>query len=67
MTPAEFRAARKRLGLTQADLADALGMSRSQVSRMEHGAAPIVRRTVLALEAMPLSEARRYPAAKHGA
>ena len=37
MTPAEFRAARATLGLTQAALARELGVSRSHVSHVEQG------------------------------
>lgn len=52
MTPADFRKARQTLGLDQGQMADALGMSRSQISRMETGAAPIEVRTVLSVRAM---------------
>jgi transcriptional regulator with XRE-family HTH domain len=38
--PAEARAARLALGLGQADVAAALGISRSQVSRIERGRSP---------------------------
>lgn len=41
MTPADFRAARETLGLTQAQLADALGMQRRQIIRLEAGETPI--------------------------
>ena len=37
MTPAEFRTTRAALGLTQAALAEALGISRSHVSHVEQG------------------------------
>lgn len=49
MTPAEFRALRRRLGLTQAQLAAALGMSRDQILRYEAGRAPIPRVVELAV------------------
>ena len=51
MTPDEFRALRKRLGLTQAQLAApaALGMSRDQILRYETGRAPIPRVVELAI------------------
>lgn len=41
MTPADFRAARETLGLTQAQLAEALGMQRRQIIRLEAGETPI--------------------------
>lgn len=41
MTPADFRAARETLGLTQSGLADALGMERRQIMRLEAGESPI--------------------------
>lgn len=37
MTPAELKAARKALGLTQDELADIMGVSRDSVLRMEAG------------------------------
>ena len=39
--PAEARAARLAAGLTQTEVADAVGMSRSQYSRLERGLAPL--------------------------
>jgi transcriptional regulator with XRE-family HTH domain len=41
MTPEEFRAWRKRLGLTQAQAAEALGRSRDWVAAAETGRRPI--------------------------
>ncbi len=38
MTPAKFRAARAKLGMTQAALAEALGKSLSHISHVEQGA-----------------------------
>ncbi len=37
MTPTDFRAIRKRLGLDQAEMAEALGCSHSLVSQIERG------------------------------
>ena len=37
MTSAEFRAIRRQLGLTQAELAARLGMTQPMVSRIERG------------------------------
>ena len=43
MTPAELRDLRLKIGWTQAELADALGLtSRASVSRMESGSRPIM-------------------------
>ena len=58
MTRTELRALRKRLGLTQAQLAEALDMSRDQIVRFEGGRAKIPRVVVLALT-MLLSSARQ--------
>lgn len=40
MTPHEFREARRRLGLTQRQLATLMGMSRSAVQSYEHEPPP---------------------------
>ena len=52
MTPAEFRAARKSLGLRQDQLAAVLGFERGHISRMETGASPIMPTTALAMQAL---------------
>ncbi|MDF2140874.1 helix-turn-helix transcriptional regulator [Paenirhodobacter sp. CAU 1674] len=52
MTPAKFRAARQTLGLRQDQLGDALGLSRTTISRIESGSHPIEPRTALTLRAM---------------
>lgn len=49
MQPDEVRAIRKKLRLTQAELAEELGMSLSAVNKMEKGAIPIEPRTAVAL------------------
>lgn len=41
MRPAEFRTARLKLGLTQSQAGEALGLSKRQVMRMENGHTPI--------------------------
>lgn len=48
MTPAEFRTARKSLKLTQAEMAERIGRSRSQVIRYEQGddIPPIVQKLI---------------------
>lgn len=57
MTPTEFHAARKRLGMTQPQLAEALGMSTSRIADYERSSdrAPTIPRVVeLALAAISL-------------
>lgn len=49
MTPVEYRSIRKKLGLTQAGLADLLGESREIVNRRETGVVPIEPRSAWAL------------------
>ena len=44
MSPSEFRAIRLALGLTQADFADAVGVTRTYVGLLERGQKPISRR-----------------------
>lgn len=48
----DFRETRRKLGLTQAELADQLGLHQSTISRFESGAQPVDDRTQLALEAL---------------
>lgn len=50
MTPAEFRAARKCLGLTQAALAKRLGIRRATISDYERGVFPVPVITELAMQ-----------------
>jgi len=49
MTPAEYRARRDTLGLTQADLAKELGVSRETVNRRESGEQTIDLEAALAI------------------
>lgn len=53
--------ARGQLGLSQADLADKLGVHQTTVSRFEKGGLPIDERTALALDAL-LLRAGKVPA-----
>jgi len=52
MRAREFKAARDRLGLSQAKLAKALGMSVPQMNRYEHGKIRVPGVVALALEAL---------------
>ncbi len=48
-TPERLREARRRLGMTQQELAETLGLTQRSISRMETGAQPIEPRTDLAV------------------
>jgi len=50
MTPSQLLTIRKKLDLTQTQLAKALGVTRSTVARWESGELAIERRTQLAVE-----------------
>jgi len=50
MTGKELRRVRKRLQMTQAELARALGFERNSITLMEAGARPVVRATELAVK-----------------
>lgn len=52
MTPQELRAIRKRLGLTQRQLANALGVAVNSVWRMENGRQIITERTAKQVRAL---------------
>lgn len=48
----DIREIRKQLCLTQAELADRLGLHQATISRFETGGLPVDRRTRLALDAL---------------
>jgi transcriptional regulator with XRE-family HTH domain len=48
----DIRATRRALGLSQAGLADKLGLNQATISRFETGNLPIDERTKLAIEAI---------------
>jgi len=50
MTGAELKKARDRLRMTQAAMAEALGMQRNSVARMENGRQSIMTTTELAVK-----------------
>ena len=49
MQPNELREIRREAGMSQAELAEAIGMSRVTIGLMERGEAPIEKRTELAV------------------
>ncbi len=55
MTGAELKGAKERLGMTQAAMAEALGMQRNSVARMERGEQRIMRTTELAVKYLLLN------------
>lgn len=61
MTPKQFKDWRKRLGLTQARAADAIGMSATQIKNYEAGRAIIPLYVELACAALALGLGK-YPA-----
>ena len=56
---AELKALRARLGLTQAELADKLGVERNTVNRWEMGLLPIQKITELAVSYLELDLKKR--------
>lgn len=52
MTPADLRTLRQRLGWSQQQLAEALGVHRVTVANWERGLYPIDERTALAVRAL---------------
>jgi DNA-binding XRE family transcriptional regulator len=52
MTPQQYKAARKHLGLTQAKLADILGVTRKTICSREAGSAPITAESVIAINCL---------------
>src|SRR5262245_15411064 len=67
MTGAELSQARERLGLTQAQLSDALGMWRNSVARMERSELPVMKHTELAVKYLLLTMEKKSQRRKtHG-
>lgn len=59
VTPSEFRAARKRLGLSVAKLAEALGVTDRTINRYNGGDWPIPETVALAMEALEARAAQK--------
>lgn len=49
MQPDEMKVLRKSVGWTQEEMAESIGVSRVLIGQMERGAAPIEKRTALAI------------------
>lgn len=54
-----MREARKRLGMTQKELGEALGVHLNSVARMERDEFPIIRTTELAIKFLLITEKKR--------
>lgn len=52
MTPTDYKAAREKLGLTQAGLAALLGVTRATINSREAGRTPITAEAALAIGAL---------------
>jgi DNA-binding XRE family transcriptional regulator len=59
MDGCEMKALRKAASLSQAELADAIGMCRETIGLMERGAAPIEKRTELDVKFVAREEGMR--------
>jgi DNA-binding XRE family transcriptional regulator len=66
MTPAELKRARERLKLNQRELAEALGMQRNSVVRMENGMQPILRTTELSVRYLLVMSTKKKGGKKRG-
>jgi DNA-binding XRE family transcriptional regulator len=55
MTRMDMKRARERLRMTQAELAEALGMQRNSIVRIENGSQPILRTTELSVKYLLLT------------
>ena len=59
MTPAQFKALRKKLGMTQTEIAKALEVTQVTVAYWETGKRPILKVTALAIEHLGCRRKRR--------
>ena len=58
MEPSKYKAARERLGLTQAQLAERLGVTRKTINRREAGEATITTEAELAIRSLAKGKRR---------
>jgi predicted transcriptional regulator len=59
MTIEDLKRARTRLGMTQRELAEALGMQTNSITRMEMGIQPIMRTTELSVRYLLLTMSKK--------
>ena len=59
MTGKELRRLRKRLGMIQAELAQAIGMQNNSVARMERGERPIMKTTEMAVRYLLVMKSKK--------
>jgi transcriptional regulator with XRE-family HTH domain len=59
MTPEQLKALRKKLKLTQTDLAFQIGLTQGSISQMESGTKPIEQVTALAIEHLSCKKRRK--------
>jgi DNA-binding XRE family transcriptional regulator len=59
MTIEELKRARARLGMTQGELAEALGMQKNSITRMEMGIQRIMRTTELSIKYLLLTMSKK--------
>ncbi len=55
----ELRRLRKRLGMIQAELAEAIGMQKNSVARMERDERPIVKSTEMAVRYLLVMKSKK--------
>jgi DNA-binding XRE family transcriptional regulator len=55
MTGAELRKARERLNMTQTELAEAIGMKKNSIARMERDERPVMKHTKLSVKYLLLT------------
>ena len=59
MTGAELRRTRGKLGMTQTELAEAIGMKKNSVAMIERGLRPVMKTTELAVKYLLLTMSKR--------
>ena len=59
MTGVDLRRTRDRLKMTQSELADAIGMKRNSIARMERNERPLLKHTELAIKYLLLTMSKK--------